>query len=382
MTSHDAYGFHVNANQALLLKMLFSSGNEILAHYQKWAESVPFDSLDGGSFRLLPMLYKKLTPYGLHDERYEKIKGIYRYTLYKNSIILSEFRKIAQTLHDAGIHVILLKGGALIIKYYSDMAVRPMNDIDILIEKHNVKKAMEILYELEWHYSLHKGIDQALPIYPSVTLLSRHGFELDLHWNIMNEYGENHFVSELWRDASLVEYKSVPIYILAGEDQIMHNCAHGVKWNALPPIRWIPDVLTVLAAEPDLSWTALARKCGERKLTMPVRSCLKYLKLNFNAPIPGDALDLLFAQTVSDEERKIYAVYTAPLTLMNRVIRQWKLYRAIYQNRFWPAKILFFPAFLKEKSGIVKFSDCFVYLCSLAFRNLISFKKRQMDRAD
>jgi hypothetical protein len=370
MTSHDVYGFYVDANQVLLLKMLFSSNDEVLAHYQKWSEAVPFDSLDGGSFRLMPMLYKKLAPYGLRDERYEKIKGIYRYTLYKNNIILSGFHKIVQALHGAGIRMILLKGGALIIKYYSDLAVRPMNDIDILIEKHNVKKAMDILCELGWQYSLRIDIDQALRIYPSVTFLSRHGFELDLHWNIMNEYSEKHFVAELWRDASQAEYKDVPIYLLAAEDQVMHNCAHGVKWDALPTIRWIPDVLAILNAEPELSWTALARKCSERKLTMAVRSCLKYLKLNFNAPIPSDALDLLFAQTVSDEEKKMYAAYTAPLTFGNRIIRQWKLYKNIYQSRPWPAKILFFPAFLKEKSGIVKYSDCIAYLCSLAYRNL------------
>lgn len=377
MTHPDATGIHVDANQMLVLQMLFAAKDETLAYYEKWQEAVQFDALDGGSFRLMPMLYKKLAAYHLHDERYEKIKGIYRYTLYKNSIILSGFHRIAPALHNAGIRVMLLKGGALILKYYPDKAARPMNDIDILIEKQHVKKALGILRELGWQDSLHTHIDRALQIYPSVGLLSAHGFELDLHWDIMTEYGANHFVSELWRDASTIKYNGTPVCLLSAEDQIMHICTHGVQWNVVPPIRWIPDVLAIIEAETGLSWTTLARKCQERKLTMPVRSCLRYLKLNFNAPVPDDAMELLFAQTVSDEEKKIYAAYTAPLTFMNRLVKQWQLYRNIYRERPWLAKVLLFPAFLKAKSGIVKYSDCLFYLCSVAYKTVMPSKNRQ-----
>ena len=62
MRHHDTNSIYVDENQALLLKMLFSAETEMLSYYQKWIALVPFDFLDGGSFRLMPMLYKKLAP--------------------------------------------------------------------------------------------------------------------------------------------------------------------------------------------------------------------------------------------------------------------------------------------------------------------------------
>lgn len=370
MRHHDTNSIYVDENQALLLKMLFSAETEMLSYYQKWIALVPFDFLDGGSFRLMPMLYKKLAPYGLRDERYEKIKGIYRYTLYKNSIIMSGFHKIAQALHNAGIRVMLLKGGALILKYYQDRGVRPMNDIDLLIEKQHVRHAIDILSGLGWQDSGQQNFDLSLNRYPTITLLGRHGFELDLHWNIMTEYGNQDFSSNLWQASSIFNFQGVPIFLLGAEDQIMHNCAHGVKWNELPPIRWIPDVLAILNTESDLSWTSLALKCRERKLTMPVRSCLRYLKSNFNAPVPDIAMGILDALPVSKKEHGIYTDHTKAPTFARRVVRQWRLYRKDYPDRSWIAKILLFPGYLKMKSGIERYRDCMRYICLLALNAL------------
>lgn len=375
----EVTGINVDVNQALLLKILTASGSEVRGLYEKWAEQTPFDSLDGGSLRMMPMLYKKLEPLGLRGKRYEKIKGIYRYTLYKNSIIFSGFQKIVRALNKESIPVMLLKGGALILNYYQDKAVRPMNDIDILIEERHVKQALEILADLGWHDSMKRNFDLSLQMYPTVTLNGGSGFELDVHWNIMTEYGGNCFVSELWNEAFRVEYNNIPVYILSAEDQVIHNCAHGVKWNELPSIRWIPDVLTILENKPDLSWNAVVRKCRQRKLTLPVRNCLVYLKMSFGAPIPDDALAFLFAQTVSDEEQKLYSAHTAPPTFYRRILRQWGLYRKTYPDRSWPARILLFPSYLKEKSGIVKYRDCLVYLGSLAYRSMTSARERPKD---
>lgn len=371
MSSTDTSGIHVDANQALLLKAILSPGPEALEHYRRWAGSVDFDSLDGGSFRLMPMLYRRLAPLGLSGERYEKIKGIYRYTLSKNSIVLARFRGLAKALHEAGIRVMLLKGGALILKYYHDTGVRPMNDIDILIEEKDREQALEILGRLGWRDSMQRNYDQSLEIYPTVTLVSDQGFELDVHWNLLTEYGSGMPAHEWWRDAIVLDDRGGPLHVLGAEDQVIHNCAHGVKWNALSPIRWIPDVLAVLNAEDDLSWEALVQKCGERRVTLPVRTCLRYIREEFGAPVPDHVLEGLFARDVSDEEKRVYAAHTAPLTFSQRVIRQWRLFRIAYPERSWPLKILTFLGFLKKKSGIESYRGCFLYLCSLAYRSVV-----------
>ena len=53
-------GIHVDESQFLLLKAIIPDESGPLPHYAHWRDSIDFDNLDGGSFRLLPMLYKRL----------------------------------------------------------------------------------------------------------------------------------------------------------------------------------------------------------------------------------------------------------------------------------------------------------------------------------
>ena len=123
---------NLTESQRLLLAALAAVPGDVRPLYEQWAAATSFDNLDGGSYRLMPMLYKKLVPLGINDDvLYEKIKGIYRYTLYKNSLALAGLHEILRALSEAGVPVMLLKGGAMILKYYPDRGMRPMNDIDL-----------------------------------------------------------------------------------------------------------------------------------------------------------------------------------------------------------------------------------------------------------
>ena len=235
-------GIHVDESQFLLLKAIIPDESGPLPHYARWRESIDFDNLDGGSFRLLPMLYKRLEGLAERDELFGRIKGVYRYTLFTNRPVLS--------------------------RYYDDIGLRAMNDIDIMLEGGSIGPCLDILHAQGWRSSLPIGMDRALKLYNSAPMLSDQGFELDLHRRIMTEYGGRVDQAQLWKSSLLVERRGVPVRILGPEDQIMHTCAHGVKWNALPPIRWIPDLMAVLEKErSDVDWDLVAFRARERHLT-------------------------------------------------------------------------------------------------------------------
>jgi hypothetical protein len=355
-------GIQISESQSLLLAMLAAPASDVRSLYEKWAAATPFDLLDGGSYRLMPMLHKKIAPLNLHDARYEKIKGIYRYTLYKNSMILSGLRKIIQSLSDAGVRVMILKGASLILTYYPDKAVRPMNDIDLLVEEKNLNQTLDVLTGLGFQDIGQQTYDLSLRRHPAVTLAGRHGFELDVHWNLLTEYNPQNDPVAWWRDARVMDWQGLPVCLLSPEDQVMHLCAHGVKWDALPSIRWIPDVLNVLCHEPDIAWPVLLDKCSQRRLTLPVRCGLLYLKKHFDAPVPEDVLELLFRQSVSLSEEKLFTRYTSPPGFSTRVIRQWGLCHKDYPDASWLNRACRFPGYLKQKSGMVTYTDCAGYL--------------------
>ena len=349
-------GVHVDERQFLLLKTLYPDGFGGPAYYRLWREAVCFDDLDGGSFRLLPMLWKRLARHAERDELFDRIKGIYRYTLYKNSLTLSRFRTVARTLHDAGVRVMMLKGAALLLRYHVDLGARPMNDVDVLLDKGDVERAMGVLHDLGWKCAEDVGVGRALGVYNSIPLAGGQGFEIDLHWRIMTDYGGKVPARELW-DASLeADFQGTPVRVLSPEDQIMHTCAHGVKWNTLPPIRWIPDLMTIIEADRELiDWDRLLLTTRERNLTAGVRACLLFVHANFEADVPPSVLEGLAAARVprKEVERLLFrASPPRPDSLRGRIAKEWMLYDSRVETRNRLRKALYFPVYLRDKFGL------------------------------
>ena len=170
-------GIHVDESQFLLLKAIIPDESGPLPHYAHWRDSIDFDNLDGGSFRLLPMLYKRLEGLAERDELFGRIKGVYRYTLFKNSLVMSRFDAICKAMNGAGSRVMLLKGGALLLRYYDDIGLRAMNDIDIMLEGGSIGPCLDILHAQGWKSSFPIGMDRALKLYNSAPMLSDQGFE-------------------------------------------------------------------------------------------------------------------------------------------------------------------------------------------------------------
>lgn len=354
MSSQD--GIHVDERQFLLLKTLYPDGFGGPAYYRLWREAAPFDDLDGGSFRLVPMLWKRLEQYAGRDELFDRIKGIYRYTLFKNSLTLSRFRPVARALHEAGVPVMLLKGAALLLRYHVDLGARPMNDVDVLLHKDDVERAMRILRGLGWKCAEDVGLERALGVYNSIPLTGGQGFEIDLHWRIMTEYGGKVSMRELWDASREVDFQGTPVRVLSPEDQIMHTCAHGVKWNTLPPIRWIPDLMTIIEDDRALiDWDRLLLRTRERNLTAAVGACLRFVHANFGADVPPSMLDGLAATRIPRQEVERFVFRASPPrpdSLRGRVAKEWMLYdsRVETRNRF--KKALYFPVYLRDKFGM------------------------------
>jgi hypothetical protein len=126
-------------------------------------------------------------------------------------------------------------------------------------------------------------------------------------------------------------------------------------------------------------------KCRQRRLTLPVRCGLLYLKRHFNAPVPEEALELLFRQSVSPAEEKLFALYTSPLSFSKRVVRQWGLCYKDFPDKPWLTRACRFPGYLKKKSGLVTYSDCAGYLLVQLGRSVskpIANRKTRSDRSD
>jgi hypothetical protein len=106
-------------------------------------------------------------------------------------------------------------------------------------------------------------------------------------------------------------FEGVPTLALAPAHQLLHVCAHGVRWDDPSPIRWIADAMAVVRAAGDaIDWRVLCDEAIQRHLVLPVGDGLAYLAEHLGASIPAEVLRTLRASPVSRLERYNYESQT------------------------------------------------------------------------
>ncbi|MCX8063175.1 MAG: nucleotidyltransferase family protein, partial [Anaerolineales bacterium] len=76
---------------------------------------------------------------------FDRFKQTYLTTLGRNRIFLAELDRVVNLLCSEGIKVVLLKGAVFVRSLYEDIGLRPMSDLDILLHKGDIPKAVWIL---------------------------------------------------------------------------------------------------------------------------------------------------------------------------------------------------------------------------------------------
>lgn len=352
----------IDPRQELILKAIFSTGPTRLAYYQEWLGQADLDHIDEGSFRLIPLLYKRMSTYGIEAGDTGRLKGIYRYAFYKNQLLFHQVHKIIQLLHEAGIQVMMLKGGALTLKYYGDYGVRPMGDIDILVGKNNVSAAMEILQQNGWLTTINITLDDAMHMFHSVNLINSDNQGIDLHWYVMHQCCWENVDDDLWAYADTVDFRGLPICVLGPADQILHNCAHGIIWNQVSPIRWIVDSITVLEKEGDsMDWPRLLLQTEKRQLTLTLSKCLAYINSIAGPRVPDWVMAALETIPISQEEKRLFLRLTAADSLFN-LKSKWAHHAYINRDSHLGRLVLTFPAFLRSLWGLKSYQQFPAYI--------------------
>lgn len=101
--------------------------------------------------------------------------------------------KIAHRLETKGITVVALKGVALMLAYYPELAMRQVGDIDIWVDKHDVYRAHEIISEFDPTFTQRNRrrttilSDTIRTHLPSFEIDGRH---VELHFNFYSAYNQ------------------------------------------------------------------------------------------------------------------------------------------------------------------------------------------------
>ena len=363
-----------------MLSAVLMQGQLALESWNEWRRNVDIDVIDYGSHRMIPQLYRNLQRHGVKDPLMDRLKGVYRYYLYKNEILMHRVSALLSAFEDAGIKTMVLKGAALIQLYYRESALRPMLDADVLVHAHQAEQAMELLTKLRWKPVRYQRPQTRIPIIHSTPFEDRDGRRMDLHWHLFWECFNANDDDDYWEHAIPIRIGGAQTLALDPTDQLLHTCWHGARWNEVPPIRWVADSMVIMGGTGEgIDWTRLLNKAQKHHIIMPVKDSLAYLKKKFNAPVPDGLLKSLSAVRVSKIEHENYEVTVNPMAPPTTT----KILRLLYYDYRWLSssttarlKSLAFARHLQAKWEIGRLWQVPFYISIRMLRRVLTTKPR------
>ena len=281
-----------NVAQTQVLTVIFAPEAKARAAFGAWRASADLRGhFDPEVFRLLPLLYLRLSELGIDDDLMPRLKGVYRHAWVRNHQLFYDTVKALAALGQAGIPILVLKGAPLALVSYSKPAARPMDDLDIAVPKECRAEAIRVLQTEGWTAPrLDRGVRS---VYHATPFHNGRGMELDLHWHIMAETSGKPVEARFWETARLFDFNGVPAQMIDPALALVHVLVHGLRTNPEPPVRWVADALTLIRRNPGLDWDLLVEFARTAEVTQRTRLGLVFVHRGFDAPIPSETLNTL-----------------------------------------------------------------------------------------
>jgi hypothetical protein len=234
-----------------------------------------------------------------------------------------ELIRVLDALSSEEITAVILKGPALTNAVYHDESLRIYSDIDLLIERHELSRAKEIVAGLGYslvrdNYSVADDLNEELGCewtyyHPKAVL--------EIHWNIVDKLSRfNINVQELIDRAVVFDMSGRQELMLSPEDMLLHLCIHQYKhhWQRLRDLCDIAEIARQYSK--DFDWRGFLTRSSSADADKSVYYTLLLAQHILDAPVPKWVLDSLDERTRKGViSRSIFSVieknvlsYTSP----------------------------------------------------------------------
>jgi hypothetical protein len=277
-----------------------------------------------------------------------------------NALLFQELERILAAFEAAQIPVIVLKGAALAQIIYPDPGLRPMNDIDLLVKRDNVKKTAEVLSSIEYSDFRVERISGFNELFAYDTKMlggpdKRIGVEV--HWTLVAGEADARSPSIDWFWEKRTHYKTINaqstfagITSISPTAELLYASAHLMLQHPLSTRRlvWFYDLDLLLRKWSDhIDWEALFQQAADFCWGSALQSALQSTQRYFNTPIKLEGLSYSINNTEIDR-----ALERNQLIEQTRTIETWNMFSMLTgRDRVRFALGIFFPspAYLKER---------------------------------
>ena len=315
-----------------------------------------------------PLLYRTFTddvwPSNIPAKLCSFLETAYYTSAAQNALLYGELERILAGLGEAGIRVILLKGAALAVNLYPDIAVRPMHDLDLMVRKEQLSQAIARLAasgyhsEAEWTapeirrgyrdlFFFEANLDRDWP--PPV--------HVELHWSLNSGEASYYYPDIAWfwqrvetaATDNFISNQTQVTYLLNPTANTLFLAAHlmlkhGLFKHGISRARliWSYDLHLIISQYSEqIDWRSMAQAALRFNWSHAVQAALQNTRKLFDTRLPEGVLEQFAAaqdrRSQRLEKRRARPVQTRLLnTLDDLSMIRWRW-------RLWLLGCLFFP---------------------------------------
>ncbi|MDP8959714.1 MAG: nucleotidyltransferase family protein, partial [Actinomycetota bacterium] len=250
--------------------------------------------------RLSPLVFEQLRRPELVSEvppdAMEELSAAYYTTAARNAHALQELADVLLALAAEGIAFMPLKGAALLGSVYANPALRPMSDLDILVEEGAIGRAERLLEGMGYRpihgERMQEAMRRSFRHYPP--LRNRQGtLSVELHRDIVDP--PLHYRLEgFWERARPATVAGVSTRAPAPEDLLVHLCLHffmdrhSFRPGALKELVDISE--TIRHYRGSFDWELLLQEVGSSGVSGPTSCALLSAAELLGTPLPSSIL--------------------------------------------------------------------------------------------
>jgi hypothetical protein len=194
----------------------------------------------------------------------EKLHKHYQISAKSNLLYTAELFRILKLFEENNIPAIPFKGPVLSLTLYEDPALREFCDLDILVQKKDVFRALRLLSTIGY-----KKIVEYPRVIEAKILEQQNHFQVEknnqsclveIHWMLTPGYLDlSYAIEDCWKRVKDISIQSHRFRTLQSEDLLMSLCIHGFKhmWHS---IFWLADIARFLDKHPNLNWDFIFKR--------------------------------------------------------------------------------------------------------------------------
>ena len=298
-----------------------------LESWRRWERSGADPRTDPVARRWLPLIGHNLRAVHVDPPVRAMFVEARRHTWAANLGLLDAARPVLESLAAAGIRTMLMKGAVLANPPYGEPGLRPMGDVDVLVEPVHAREAARIVEDLGWVVWRGPG-ERDLLLAHSLDLWKPPHGALDLHWYLLAECCWAGADLGVWQRALPMTTVSSMTVVPAAADLLLHVCVHGLRWSPVHAGHWIADAVQVIQTGGEqLDWDVVIAEASRRRLGFQMVQALRVVRERGHVDVPQAIIETLERQPVSWSDRLECRFKARPVVSAGGLFVIWSAWR-------------------------------------------------------